>query len=119
VQSISIIATVSPLTRMGTTISLRLSASHAIWPGNWRTSGTITVFWLAAAAANTLAEGDLLAGRFAVEGSQEKDLVFRRCVCGGDGYAGDALCAWEWRGGDRRSEGWEFIIADVEAGPVD
>lgn len=73
VQSISIMATVypislasasntrhsirriltSPLTRIGTTISLRLSASHAICPGNSSTSGTMRVFWLAAAVPHT------------------------------------------------------------------
>lgn len=69
VQSMSIIATVyqdvscvwdcgwnvltSPFTRIGTTISLRLSASHAMCPGNSSTSGTTTVSCLAAAVPQT------------------------------------------------------------------
>lgn len=43
----------SPFTRIGTTISLRLSASHAMCPGNSSTSGTTTVSRLAAAAPQT------------------------------------------------------------------
>lgn len=74
VQSISIIATVytypklahhpptptpekekltSPPTKTGTTTSLRLSASHAIWPGNAITSSTTTVSFFAAAVPHT------------------------------------------------------------------
>lgn len=70
-------------------------------------------------AADTLAELDLLAGGLAVEGAQEEVLVLRGRVCGGNGHTGDAVDARQWRGGDGRGKGGEFIIADVEAGPVD
>lgn len=43
----------SPPQRIGTTISLRLSASQAICPGNANTSGTTTVSFLSAAVPHT------------------------------------------------------------------
>lgn len=59
VQSTSIIATTfftplpPALARIGTTISLLLSPSQAMWPGNLSTSATSCVFCVAAAAPQT------------------------------------------------------------------
>lgn len=52
-QSTSIIATVRPPTTMGTTISLRDRASHAMCPGKSRTSCTSCVVWVWAAVPHT------------------------------------------------------------------
>jgi hypothetical protein len=43
----------SPPAKIGTTISLRLLASQAIWPGKLNTSGTITVSRFSAAVPHT------------------------------------------------------------------
>lgn len=49
-----------------------------------------------------------------MEWTQKQELVLEGRVCRRD----DDLAADEWGRGDGRGEGGEFVVADVEAGPV-
>lgn len=68
--------------------------------------------------ADTLSKADLLASGLAVEGTEEQDLVFVGGVGRRDGYTTKAGCAGQRGGRNGRGESREFVIANVEAGPV-
>lgn len=69
-------------------------------------------------ATHTLSKTNLLAGRLAVEGPEEQDLVFVGCVGRRDGYTTKARCAGQRGRRNWRGESGELVIANIEAGPV-